>query len=196
MTVDGFRIGHLILSAPALTVCACRAGRTAPGGAGVALLALAIGLPTTLIDVYNAQDISNLRPAAGFPWTQVIDRNQGEALDWVKRATPLLDTVQLDPLARNRTTWSIIPSFGERRMAAGDPRTLVADPEYIERSTRVRQMYETTSADEAWNLARALRIDYVWIDEVERAAYPSGMPKFDSAPQLFAPAFRTRASRS
>ena len=51
-------------------------------------------------------------------------------------------------------------------------------------------MYAAPSAQEAWDLARALRIDYVWIDEVERAAYPSGMPKFDAAPQFFAPAFK------
>jgi hypothetical protein len=157
---------------------------------GVAILAVAAGLPTTVIDVYNAQDVSNLSPGPGFPWTQVIDRNQGEALAWVKRATPLLDTVQLDPIARHRTTWSIIPSFGERRMAAGDPRTLVADPEYIERSERVRQMYVTTSARQAWDLARALRIDYVWVDRVEREAYPSGIAKFDASPELFAPAFK------
>jgi hypothetical protein len=188
----GFRAGHLILiSAPALIACGFAAsGALRRTATAVAVLALAIGLPTTVIDVYNAQDVSNLNEGPGFPWTQVVDRKQGEALDWVKRATPLLDTVQLDPLARNRTTWSIIPSFGERRMAAGDPRTLVADPEYLERSERVRRMYATPTAQEAWDLARALRIDYVWIDDVERAAYPAGMPKFDSSPQFFAPAFR------
>ena len=188
----GFRTGHLILvSAPALIACGlAAAGSFRRVAVGVAVLTLAVGLPTTIIDVYNAQDISNLRPAAGFPWTQVIDRNLGEALDWVKRATPVQDTVQLDPIARDRTTWSIIPSFGERRMAAGDTRTLVADPEYGERSERVRQMYATTNAKQAWDVAHALRIDYVWIDEVERAAYPSGLPKFESSPQYFAPAFK------
>lgn len=188
----GFRAGHLILvAAPALVACGfAAAGALRRLAVAVGVVALIIGLPTTIIDVYNAQDVSNLKDGPGFPWTQVIDRNQGQALDWVKRATSLLDTVQLDPLARNRTTWSIIPSFGERRMAAGDPRTLVSDPEYRERSERVRQMYATADAKQAWDLARGLRIDYVWIDEVERAAYPSGMPKFEASPQYFAPAFK------
>ena len=64
------------------------------------------------------------------------------------------------------------------------------DPEYQERSERVRAMYATPSAKEAWNIAHALRIDYVWIDEIERAAYASGIPKFETSPAYFAPAFR------
>jgi hypothetical protein len=188
----GFRAGQMILSgAPALVACGLvAAGAHRRVAAAVGVLALVVGLPTTAIDVYNAQDISNLRPAADFPWTEVVDRAQGAALEWVRRATPVTDTVQLDVIARGQTTWSIIPSFGERRMAAGTPRTMVDDPEYHERSERVRVMYATTSAQQARDLARALRIDYVWIDDVERAAYPSGMPKFESSPQFFAPAFK------
>ena len=188
----GFRAGQMILVAvPGLVA----AGFAATGGwkhaaMAVGIIALAVGLPTTVIDVYNAQDISNRSPGPGFPWTQVVDRGQQEALDWVRRATPVASTVQNDPIAHDSTTWSIIPSFGERRQAAGTPRTLVQDPEYTERSARVKTMFETTDAQQAYDLARALRIDYVWIDAVERAAYPAGMPKFDASPQFFAPAFR------
>lgn len=188
----GFRAGQIILvAAPALVA----AGLAAPpawrrSAAVLAAAALVVGLPTTVIDVYNAQDITNLRPGPGFPWTQVLDRPHADALDWLRRATRETDTVQLDAIARGQTTWSIITSFAERRMAAGIPRTLVDDPEYHMRSERVRQMYETQTASDALNIARSLRIDYVWIDEVERAAYPAGVAKFDRAPQSFAPAYR------
>ena len=189
----GFRAGQLMLvAAPVLTgsgfAAASAAGRRIALSAAV--LAFAAGVPTTAIDLYNAQDITNLAEGPGFPWTQIIDRDQRDALDFLRRATPALDTVQLDAVARGRTTWSIIPSFAERRQAAGIPRTLVDDPEYQERSNRVRTMYETTDARRAWEIARELRIDYVWIDAVERRAYPAGTPKFDTSPRFFVPAFR------
>jgi hypothetical protein len=188
----GFRAGQMILAAtPGLIAAGLASGGTRRLVAGaVAAVAICVGLPTTVIDLYNAQDVTNLSEGPGFPWTQVVDRQQSEAFDWLRRATRPTDTVQLDAIARDRTTWSIIPSFAERRQAAGMPRTLVADPEYQERSDRVREMYATPSAQDAWNIARALRVDYVWIDEVERGAYPAGIAKFDAAPQYFVPAFR------
>jgi hypothetical protein len=193
----GFRAGQLILiSLPPFAA----AGFAADGWAGrlavaVGLAALLIGLPTTLVDVYNAQDVTNTHEGPGFPWTQIVDRQQADALDWVRRATPADATVQLDPIARQRTTWSIIPSFAQRRMAAGEPRTLIEEPEYHVRSGRVQRMYETNDAREAWDHAHALRIDYVWIDAVERAAYPAGMAKFDANPSYFEPVFRNSEVR-
>jgi len=188
----GFRAGQMILIAvPALVAAGLAAtGRWQHVAIVTGIVALVVGLPTTVIDIYNAQDITNLAPGPGFPWTQVVDREQRDALDWVRRATPVTSTVQNDPLAHQMTTWSIIPSFGERRQAAGTPRTLVQDPEYTERSARVQTMFQTTNAREAYDLARALHIDYIWIDGTERSAYPAGMPKFDASPQFFAPAFR------
>jgi hypothetical protein len=188
----GFRAGQLVLiTVPGLIAAGLSGAGAWKRVAIVAVVAaVCLGLPTTIVDVYNAQDIGNLSEGPGFPWTQVVDRQQAAALDWLRRATRATDTVQLDAIARDETTWSIIPSFAERRQAAGTPRTLVEDPEYQERSERVRTMYATGSAREAWEIARALRVDYVWIDEVERAAYASGMAKFETSPQYFVPAFR------
>lgn len=99
----------------------------------------------------------------------------------------------MEPLVRERNTWSLIPSFAERRMAAGRPISLLGGTsdgsEYAERSARVRTMYETGDVRQAWNLARTLRIDYIWVDATERRAYPSGVAKFDAHPELFAPVF-------
>jgi hypothetical protein len=187
----GFRAGQMLLvSLPAVTAAAF----TFPGAARkiagtVALLALVAGLPTTLVDLYNAQDITNRAEGPGFPWTEVLDVEHQDALSWMRRATRPTDVIQLDPTARGETTWTIVPSFGERRMAASLPRTLVDVPEYHERSARVKEMFATTDSRRAWDIAHALRIDYIYVDAVERAAYAEGVKKFAASP-LFARAFQ------
>ena len=154
---------------------------------------LLIGTPTTAIDVYNAQDTSNVSESPIGPWTVLISPEQRAGLEWLKRSTPATAIVQMEPMIRERSTWSLIPSFAERRMAAGRPISLLGGTtegsEYDERSTRVRTMYLTADARQAWDIARALRIDYLWVDRIERAAYPSGVAKFDAHPELFAPVF-------
>jgi len=161
---------------------------------GVALavttLALMIGLPTVAIDVYNAQDITNHSNSPIGPWTVTVTRDEHDALDWIRHSTPATAIVQMDPLARGRQTWSLIPSFAERRMAAGLPISLLNVPEYREKSDRVKVMYASADPREAFDIARSLRIDYIYVDRVERAAYPGGVAKFDGAPQLFSAAFR------
>jgi hypothetical protein len=170
----GFRAGQMMLiSVPPLVA----AGLAAAGSLRIAAIAIAVaasvlGLPTTVVDVYNAQDISNLSPGPGFPWTQVLDRSHQEALDWIRHTTPTLAVVQQDVLSRHRTTWWVVPTFGHRRMAAGLPPFLVDDPEYHEKSEQVRAMYLATDPAVASNIARRLRIDFVYVDEVERKAYP------------------------
>jgi len=188
----GFRAGQMIIVAvPALIACGLTASppRLARTVASIALL---IGLPTTIIDTYNAQDIANFRPAPfGLPWTQTFDPTHREALDWLRRATPRTAIVQQDPHAHDRTTWWVVPMFGERRMAAGLPPFLVDDPEYHDKSARVVTMFSTASAAEAWAIAHALGIDYVYVEDVERRAYPNGMSKFEDI-KHFAPAFRNQ----
>ena len=190
-----FRAGQLFLIAvPALIA----RGFAATGAAKrialvVAALAVLAGTPTTAIDVYNAQDTSNVSESPIGPWTVVITPDQTAGLEWLRRSTPQTAIVQMEPLVRERNTWSLIPSFAERRMAAGRPISLLGGTsdgsEYAERSARVRTMYETGDARQAWNLARTLRIEYIWVDATERRAYPSGVAKFDAHPELFAPVF-------
>ena len=85
----------------------------------VVLLCLGAGLPTTIVDEYNAQDIHNFDMAPGFPWTIVVTRQQQAAYRWIRENTPHTAVVQMDAAARGRSTWSNIPSFAERRMTAG-----------------------------------------------------------------------------
>jgi uncharacterized membrane protein len=55
----------------------------------------------------------------------------------------------------------------------------------------VRALYGTADAREAWTIARRLGIDYLYVDQVEREAFPAAaLTKFDEHPELFVPAFR------
>ena len=188
----GFRAGQMILvAAPALIARALVAlgalRRAVP--AIVVVTALLVGTPTTVIDEYNARDVNNFNMGVTFHWTVRITRAEEEALAWLRRTTPATAIVQMEPNVRERESWSLIPSFAQRRMAAGLPISLLDVPEYHEKTERVRSMYATTNAQEAWNIARSLHIDYVYIDSVERGGYSAGMAKFEDR-QYFAPAFR------
>lgn len=192
----GFRSGQLFLIAvPALIARAFVAtGAWRRFVVATALAALLIGVPTTAIDVYNAQDVSNVSDSPIGRWTVTVTPDQQEGLAWLRQRTPPAAIVQMEPVVRARSTWSLIPSFAERRMAAGQPISLLGgtsdSSEYAEKSARVKAMYDTANPQQAADIARSLRIDYIWVDGVERAAYPSGVAKFDAAPHLFAPVFK------
>lgn len=180
-----FRAGQMMIVA--LAALAARAVAAGRGGLRAALTValfvtcFAAGTPTTVIDEYNAQDTHNLAMGPGFPWTIVVSRQQQAAYRWIRENTPPAAVVQMDARSRERSTWSNIPSFAERRMAGGLPISLLNVPEYAERSDRIREMYAARNASEAADLARKLRIDYVYVDEVERRVYPGGI-QFDGSP--------------
>jgi hypothetical protein len=193
----GFRSGQIFLSTgPALIgrffeqlSLVRRAGRPL-AMAAFALLALA-GLPTTAVDVFNAQDVANRAMGPGFRWTIPISPDQQAAMDWVRRATPPDAVVQLEPVGRGRDTWSLVASLGQRRMAAGVPLPLMATPEYDVRMKQVRGIYATADAGAAWREARRLGIDYLYMDGVERTAYAGpAFDKFAASLEYFVPAFK------
>lgn len=189
----GFRAGQMILAAaPALVARFLAWGwyggrRSLTAVAFVA--ALAAGIPTVVIDEYNAQDIHNFAMSTTFPWTIVVSADEVAAFKWIREHTPEDAIVQMDPTVRQRSTWSNIPSFAQRRMAAGLPISLLDQPEYHERSGQVRLMYDTADAGEAWRIAHALRIDFIYLDSVERGAHPAAT-KFGDSPQYFEPVFQ------
>ena len=190
----GFRAGQLLLAA--LTVPLARlldrvlqAGRTSvmTGMVGAILL---IGLPTTAVDVYNAADITNTAMGPGFPWTVVLSREQRDGLSWIQRFTPADAVVQAEPFVRGRTQWSLIPSFAERRMAAGLPISLLSTPDYAAGARKVQGILRARSAADAHAIARQLGIQYLWVDRDDRRVYAPGIAVLDAAPALFTPAFR------
>jgi hypothetical protein len=147
-------------------------------------------LPTTLVDVYNAQDITNRREGPDFPWTLTVTTQQQDAFRWIRGTTPADAIVQMEPIIRGRAHWSLIPSFGERRMAAGLPISLLPTPDYSQRSEEVRKMFAGGDAKAAADIAHRLRIDYVYVDDTDKAAYPEGVAKFATHPEYFSSVYQ------
>src|SRR5204863_1564766 len=123
----GFRAGQMFLVAVPVLIAsglaAAGAGRRIAVATG--LLALLAGAPTTMIDAYNAQDITNFSQSPIGPWTVTVTRDQSDGLEWLRTTTRPDAIVQMEPIVRARTTWSLIPSFAQRRMAAGRPISLL-----------------------------------------------------------------------
>jgi hypothetical protein len=187
----GFRTGHLLLVlAPVLVVRGLLILNDLNRRLAIAIVALLfmVGAPTTIIDAVNAGDVTNDHMGPGFHWTVVITPQEREALAWIREHTASTAIVQMEPVVRGRETWSLIPSYGERRMAAGLPISLMHVPDYDAKSAQVQQIYSTDDAGAAWRLARSLGIDYLYQDQVERRAY-AGSAKFLNHPEYFTPAF-------
>jgi hypothetical protein len=190
----GFRTGHLVLVAlPALGArfIATRwdDGRRRLVGAVVALTLIG-GAPTLAIDEFNAQDIQNRHISPGdFPFTVVLNSRQLAALAWIKHNTPPDAIVQMDPVERGRSTWSLVPSWAERRMAAGLPISLMHMELYDQKSALAHAMYSQSDPEEAWKIARQLGVDYIYEDDVERQNDP-GTESFAKAPDRFELVFK------
>jgi hypothetical protein len=196
MTVDefwiGFRTGHLffVLVPPVIVRGLLWLGDQ-PSRRFAAIVVAAIflaGLPTTVIDAFNAQDVENTGEGIGLRWTLHLTPEQQAGLAWLRTNTPPTAIVQAEPLARGRDAWSLIPSFAERRMAAGQPISLLHVPEYDSRSDQVQKIYAYADAERAWHSAQELGIDYLWMDRTDRDAYPNAA-KFGDHPEWFAPVF-------
>ena len=189
----GFRAGQILIAL--LTVPLARlfgalwASRRNGLSAVLATTIVAIGAPTVVADTRNAADIANLAQGPGFPWTLTVTPGQQEALTWVRRHTPARAVVQMDVLARGRAHWSFIPTFAGRRMATAIPISLLPRPIYEQRSTEVRSIFEMRDADAAHQTARRLRIDYLWVDALDRQVYPEGTRRLGEAVGFFDPVF-------
>ena len=189
-----FRAGQMLLAALAVMAAALFTAPHRPlfkrliVAAGVVFLLA--GAPTTVIDAYNARDIGNLHPGPGFHWTLQLSRDQQGAFAWIREHTPRSVVVQMEPMVRQRDSWSLIPTFAQRDMAAGLPISLLKIPEYETRSEAVKFIYSCEDPKEAARIANSMRISYLYVDVTDRKAYP-GVAKFDSSPQFFRPVFRS-----
>ena len=195
----GFRAGQILqLALPGLAALFfsrmwSTGSRWRVAAAAIALVLLAIGLPTTLIDTYNAQDIGNRRMGPGFHWTVTLTPDEQAAHRWIREETPRDAIVQMDPTAHGRETWSQLPTFAERRMAAGRPISLIDIPDYVERSRKAHRIYVDRNGETALQLARELGIDYIFIGPVEaHATAAPALAKFNLRSDLFRPVFSNR----
>jgi hypothetical protein len=191
----GFRAGQVLLVSIPLLLARTFELLRPPLRVALALVILLIGLPTTLVDTFNAQDISNRRLGPGFRWTIWTTPEQEQAFEWIRNNTALDAIVQMEPVIRGREHWTLIPSFAGRRMAAGNPISLLPIPEYKERSETIKRVFEIDDANEASRLARRLRVDYLYVDETDVTAYPAGTLKFDAHSELFERVFANGSVR-
>jgi hypothetical protein len=191
----GFRAGQILLISTPILLARTFVLIGPRVGAALAAIVLVAGLPTTLIDTWNAQDIGNRRPGPGFRWTLWVTPDQQQVFAWIRAHTPRDAVVQMEPMVRGREHWTLIPSFAGRRMAAGLPISLLPLPEYPAASEVVKVIYETTKVEEASRIARRLRIDYLYVDRTDAEAYPDGVRKFDEQPALFTKVFSSGDAR-
>jgi hypothetical protein len=194
----GWRAGQILLvTMPALAAATIAAlidrGMRWVVVASVAL-AVCVGLPTTLVDAHNAQDVDNARMGPGFAWTVKITPDTRAAVEWIRHNTATDSIVQMSIGPRGRETWTLIPTFAERRMAAGQPISLLRAREYDERTAQADTMFRTTNPADAWAIARALRVDFVYLDAVERQAFEEASIAKFSDRRFFTEVFRQDAA--
>jgi hypothetical protein len=191
----GFRAGQILLISIPVLLARTIEWLPTSGRALLVAAVVIVGLPTTVIDTYNAQDIGNRRPGPGFRWTLHTTVAQQAAFAWLRANTRPEDIVQMEPIVRAREHWTLIPSFAGRRMAAGQPISLMPLPIYQERSGQVRTIFATTDAEEAAARSRTLGIDYLYVDGDDARAYPAGTEKFERHPERFERVYTSRDVR-
>ena len=147
------------------------------------------GLPTTVIDVYNTQDLLNRSEAPGFRWTLVLTPDDRQVFDWIRHNTRPDAIFQVDPLVRDSETWAYLPAFAERRMAAGLPISMIPLQKYQEGSNRIRGIFDEVPLS-AYERAIRAGINYVLVGPPEREAHPGVEERFDSIGSLMPLAFR------
>jgi hypothetical protein len=191
----GWRVGHLLfMAATVLAGIVFEQLEGAPTPARIASwVAVAIvtltGLPTTVIDVYNTQDLSNRNEAPGFRWTLVLTPDDRQVFDWIRHNTRPDAVFQVDPLVRDSETWAYLPAFAERRMAVGFPISMVPLKKYQEGSEQVRTIFDEAPLS-AYERAVRSGINYLIVGPPERAAHPDVEQRFDSLGGLMPVAFR------
>jgi hypothetical protein len=191
----GWRVGHFLFMAATVIIgilferlaVAPERLRT-PGWAAVAVIGL-MGLPTTAIDVYNTQDITNHGPAPAGRWTLRLTPDDRQIFDWIKHNTDARDLFQVDPVPRDPEYWAYVPAFAERRMAAGIPISMIPLAKYQEASNNVRQLYDEPPLL-AYERAVRSHINYIIVGPQERAVHSGVEERFDSVKDLLPLAFR------
>jgi hypothetical protein len=153
------------------------------------VVAFLAGVPTTAIDIYNTQDITNHNQAPGFHWTLMLRPDELQAFDWIHHNTRPDALFQVDPMVRDSETWAYLPAFAERRMAIGLPISMVPLAKYQQGSEAIRNLFEETPLA-AYERAVRARVNYVLIGPPERTAHPGVEERFNSIPNQMPIAFK------
>lgn len=180
-----WRAGSVLLLSLTLLAAAGLPWWTRWGRPALALILFPAVL-TTLLDLYNAQDIDNRQQSAGgFRWTTVVSYPDLEALEWLRTHTPPASVVQMDARARAGGEWAILPAIAERRMAYGYPIFLLEPHKYQARGRKLRPIFNSDDTERARRLAVEAGISYLLIGRAERNEPQNRVRKFWEAPELF-----------
>jgi hypothetical protein len=191
----GWRVGHFLFMAAAVVIGVLLERINASPSAAqplhwaLVVVAFLAGLPTTLIDIYNTQDITNHNQAPGFHWTLMLRPDELQAFDWIQKNTKTDARFQVDPMARDSETWAYLPAFAERRMAIGLPISMVPLAKYQQGSEAIRNMFEEAPLA-AYERAVRARVNYVLIGPPERDSHPGVEERFNSIPNQLPIAFK------
>ena len=189
----GWRVGHLLfMSATVLAGLVFDHLQSMPNRRKAVAILIVVGLaglPTTVIDVYNTQDITNNRGAPGFTWTLRLTPDDRQAFHWIRLNTRPEEVIQVDPFTRDTETWAYLPAFAERRMAAGLPISMVPLKKYQEGSEQVRAIFDEPALA-AYERAVRSGINYVLIGPPERHAHEGVEQRLDGLPDLMPLLFR------
>ncbi len=191
----GWRVGHLwFIGSAAISAIAFEWVRGLSGArravAGMVIVtAMLLALPTSLIDIYNTQDVSNRANGPGFPWTLVLKDAELDGLEWIRQNTPPTALMQVDPVARGVAGWAYLPAFAERRMAVGLPISMVPRRKY-EYGSRIAASLFDGDVPAAHELARGYGVQYLVVGRPEREHHPGVQERFDEQPAYLEPMFR------
>ena len=181
----GWRVGHfLFMSAAVLIGALFNSLRDLEGNvrrvafAGTVIVFLA-GLPTSAIDIYNTQDITNHGEMPAGHWTLRLRPDDLQIFDWLRHNTDPKAIVQVDPLPRDPEYWAYLPAFGERRMAAGIPISMVPLAKYQQASNEIRLIYDEQPLL-AYERAVRARVNYILVGPQERNAHPGVEDRFQA----------------
>ncbi len=184
----GWRVGHfLFMSAAVLIGALISTLQSVPGGtrrnafAALAIVFLA-GLPTSAIDIYNTQDITNHGEMPAGHWTLRLHPDDLQIFDWLRNNTDPKAIVQVDPVPRDPEHWAYLPAFAERRMAAGIPISMVPLAKYQEASNEIRRLFDEEPLLAYERAARA-RVNYILVGPPERNAHPGVEERFQALPE-------------
>ena len=112
---------------------------------------------------------------------------------WIRRNLPIDATVQTDAESRGRATWALIPALARRRLVTGLGLFEPDQTRFEPNMRRIRTLFATRDVDEAYGYCQRLGIDYLYVGDVERAAYGEGAEKFARHPARFKRVFGNAA---
>lgn len=193
----GWRVGHFMFMSAAVVIgillerVAVSKSAMQPLQWAVIIVMFLAGLPTTIIDIYNTQDISE----HGEPpyYTMMLRPDELQAFDWIKKNTRRDALVQVDPMIRQAGApddgWAYVPAFAERRMAVGFPISMVPLAKYQDGSTAIARVFDEPPLA-AYERAAKARVNYLFVGPPERKAHPGVDERFNSIPNQLSLAFK------